>query len=283
MGKPNSLLAFLLALSAFLGQAYGQLPIAVLDLEGKGISKIEASVLTDKLRTELHNTQHFAVIERAKMEEVLKEQGFQQTGCTSSECVVEAGQLIGVERMVAGSVGKVGSMFLVTIRMIDVQLGKIDKIVEEKITGKIEDVLEFGITNVARKMAGLAPTKVFRHVTANPIQEKKPDRELKIMVNGEYRGSKTWGIVVTLFVDVIGLKSGKKFESKNIAIKKKRHEFVVKGIGQEELEIVAWCRRSNEVYDTHKETKKAKMIFPATGAEAVLITVKKKDLRIQRF
>ena len=82
--------------------------IAVLELDGKGISSIEASVMGDKLRSELIATGKFQVIERGQMEEILKEQGFQQTGCTSSECAVQAGQLIGVNKLVAGSVGKVG-------------------------------------------------------------------------------------------------------------------------------------------------------------------------------
>ena len=43
------------------------------------------------------------------MEDILKEQGFQQTGCTSDECVVEVGKIIGVQQMVGGSISKVGN------------------------------------------------------------------------------------------------------------------------------------------------------------------------------
>jgi len=71
--------------------AVKKINIAVLDLEGKGISSIEASVLGDKLRNELILTEKFDVIERGQMQSILKEQGFQQTGCTSSECAIEAG------------------------------------------------------------------------------------------------------------------------------------------------------------------------------------------------
>ncbi|NIV04449.1 hypothetical protein GWN26_14740 [Candidatus Saccharibacteria bacterium] len=37
---------------------------------------------------ELFNTGKFRVLERAKMKEILKEQGFQQTGCVSTAWVV---------------------------------------------------------------------------------------------------------------------------------------------------------------------------------------------------
>jgi len=34
------------------------------------------------------------------MEQILVEQGFQQSGCTTNECMVEVGKLIGVENIV---------------------------------------------------------------------------------------------------------------------------------------------------------------------------------------
>ena len=38
------------------------------------------------------------------MEQILVEQGFQQSGCTTNECMVEVGKLIGVEKIVSGSI-----------------------------------------------------------------------------------------------------------------------------------------------------------------------------------
>ncbi len=138
--------------------------VAVVDFEGRGISEGEAKTLSDKLRGELLATDSFAVIERSQMNEVLKEQGFQQTGCTSQECMVEIGQLIGVSKIMAGSVGKVGETFLISVRMVDVKTGRIEKGVEEEIEGKIDDVLRKGIRSVARKMAGLKAEKLSKPV-----------------------------------------------------------------------------------------------------------------------
>jgi hypothetical protein len=63
------------------------------------------------------------LVERGMMEEVLQEQGFQQTGCTSEECAVEVGQLLGVQNMIGGSIGRVGETFTIDVRMISVQSG----------------------------------------------------------------------------------------------------------------------------------------------------------------
>jgi TolB-like protein len=63
------------------------------------------------------------LVKRGMMEEVLQEQGFQQTGCTSEECAVEVGQLLGVQNMIGGSIGRVGDTFTIDARMISVQSG----------------------------------------------------------------------------------------------------------------------------------------------------------------
>jgi len=75
--------------------SHSQTTIAVIDFDARDISASEVATLTDRFRDELTKTNQYTVIERGKMEEVLREQGFQQSGCSSDECVVEVGQLIG--------------------------------------------------------------------------------------------------------------------------------------------------------------------------------------------
>jgi TolB-like protein len=146
-----------LVLSFLCFFSYAKTNIAVLDFEGRGITTEEALTLSDKLRGDLIKTDSFTVIERGQMNQILKEQGFQQAGCTSQECAVEMGQLIGVDRITAGSIGKVGKTFLVSLRMIDISTGKIIRNVDEEIKGEIDDVLGWGIKSVALKMAGADP------------------------------------------------------------------------------------------------------------------------------
>ena len=112
--------------------------LAILDLEGRGISAIEAASLTDRLRTALVRTGAVTVVERGQMERVLSEQDFQLTGCTSDECAVEVGQLLGVTAMVAGSIGKVGSTYSVDIRTIDVRSGRITHSMWRDYRGEID-------------------------------------------------------------------------------------------------------------------------------------------------
>jgi TolB-like protein len=97
--------------------------VAVIDFDASGISQLEATSLTNRFRTSVGDVGVMRLVERGMMEEVLQEQGFQQTGCTSEECAVEVGQLLGVQNMIGGSIGRVGDTFTIDVRMISVQSG----------------------------------------------------------------------------------------------------------------------------------------------------------------
>jgi len=126
--------------------------IAVLEFEGNNISSGEVRALTDRLRTELVGTGELTIIERGKMEEVLKEQSFQQTGCISSECAVEVGKLLGVEQIVSGNISKVGNYFSVTARVVSVTTGEIVRSTIYDYSGDIGGLLTQGMRKVAEEL-----------------------------------------------------------------------------------------------------------------------------------
>jgi curli biogenesis system outer membrane secretion channel CsgG len=131
-------------------------PIAVLEIKGSGISDAEASGLTDRLRAELFNTGKFEVLEREQMVDILQEQGFQQTGmCDDESCLVEVGQLTGVKYMVGGSVTRIGDLYSVSARIIDVGTGKIMRSATTDVKGNIEVVLKGTMQDMSRSLAGL--------------------------------------------------------------------------------------------------------------------------------
>lgn len=127
--------------------------VAVLDLESDVMSRSECLTLTNKLRSELIRTGLFKVMERNQMESILKEQGFQQTGCTSDACMVEVGQLIGVDQLVAGHLGKVGGVYLVTLRVIDVAHGAILFSADQEVEGDAGELVKSGLKRAAEKLA----------------------------------------------------------------------------------------------------------------------------------
>ncbi|MDD5674894.1 MAG: CsgG/HfaB family protein, partial [Chitinivibrionales bacterium] len=107
-----------------------------------GVTDGEIELLTDRLRAELFNTGAVNVMEREQMQAILKEQGFQQSGaCSDEACLVEMGQMLGVQKMVSGSLGKLGNLFMVNLRVIDIATGQIVKVVSKDIKGNIEDIV----------------------------------------------------------------------------------------------------------------------------------------------
>ena len=139
----NIHLSILIILLTYLSiNAQDKISIAVLALQGNGISTSEAGVLTDELRSVLVQTGKYNVLERSNMESILNEQGFQLSGCTSTECAVEAGKLLGVQKMVGGSVGKLGTLYNISIRIFDVHTGRIEKTESKRHEGSIEQLLD---------------------------------------------------------------------------------------------------------------------------------------------
>ncbi|MBT4372796.1 MAG: PEGA domain-containing protein [Candidatus Marinimicrobia bacterium] len=132
--------------------------IAVVDFDGKGVSVIEASALTDRFASELFNLGVYRLIERERVGEILEEQGFQQSGCTTAECAVEVGQLLGTEKIITGSISKVGNVFSVSSRIISVESGEIYKMSNYDYQGDIGQLLMTGMRIAVNKLiSGKAP------------------------------------------------------------------------------------------------------------------------------
>jgi len=87
------------------------------------------------------------------MEDILAEQSLQLSGCTSTECAVEVGKVLGVTEMVAGSVGHIGSVFTVNLRLIDVETGAVVAAESVDCTCPIDQVLTSSLHDAARKLA----------------------------------------------------------------------------------------------------------------------------------
>ena len=147
------LINLIILLSVLVSIIFSQKTIAVLDFDANDVSKSNVRALSDRLREELFRTKKYRVLERGLMEEIMKEQKFQLSGCVSTECIVEVGQLTGVQKMVGGSVSKVGSVYSVSSRIIDVETGEISNMSSYDHTGDMGELLIQGMRFVAIELA----------------------------------------------------------------------------------------------------------------------------------
>jgi len=133
----------------------GEIPmIAVMPLSGVGVDATSSLVATDALSDELLKTGSVRVMERSQMENILKEQGFQQSGaCDGSECAVQVGKLLSVAKIVVGTFGKIGDSYSLSIRLVDVQTGEVLRSVHRMQRGAIDQVVVDVLPGMAAELA----------------------------------------------------------------------------------------------------------------------------------
>ena len=132
--------AMLISVSASYAQK-----IAVLDFKaGVGISQTDVDGLSSTFVT-YFSPRGYQLVERAQINQVIQEQGFQQTSLTESQ-MVRLGQIMNLSKIVVGDVNIVGGSPNLDVRVIDVQSGEV--------TGR--DGATFAWTNYRATMQQLA-------------------------------------------------------------------------------------------------------------------------------
>ncbi len=150
-------LLVILMISSISAQETNRRNLAVYEFEPRGVSTVEAQVISDRIRIEIGKLGVYNIIERGLMEEVINEQAFQLTGfCTEASCLVEVGRLLAVHYIVGGSVSKIGNLFTIDARIINVETGEIENSVIEDYNGPIENLLVQTTKIVAAKLSGKA-------------------------------------------------------------------------------------------------------------------------------
>ena len=142
---------FFIMLSSVFGAKY----LAVIALEPESISKSEARILTQRLTSKMIELSEYTVVERASIDKILKEQKFQHSGCTDSECAVEIGQLLNADITVIGTVSKFGDTYTIDSRIINVGNGEALGSASFTHTGNIDQLVKDGIESVARELLGV--------------------------------------------------------------------------------------------------------------------------------
>lgn len=158
--------------------AQGKERIAVLDLEGAGTTDAERQAVTARLRVVLLKTGRFTLVERSRMQALLNEQAPDATGCISPQCALELAQHLGVSRIVAGKVAKLGpAAWQVFAVMIDVQTGRTLHTASVRFEGSLQGLLEQRIPALGAALAADPPPAAGR---AEQTHGALPERVLNI-------------------------------------------------------------------------------------------------------
>jgi TolB-like protein len=182
----NSLIITILAFSSItLAQTPNEkINLAVLNLDAIGVTVNTSQVLTNVIRKQLKETQVYRLVDRNRMTEILEEQGFQQSGCISSECAVEVGKLLGVQKMITGTISKLGELYVIDLQLIDVATGEIEYIDSEQYVGNIE-----GLLDPVRDLANRITTGIKDAIRETTIYVTSVPIGAKVYINSDFVGN----------------------------------------------------------------------------------------------
>ena len=147
----SAMIALALAAGAYAGPE--KMSIAVLELDASGVAGSEARALTDRLRDGLFTTGKFDVMGRETMDTLLNKRKPAAVGADSMKSVIEIGRTISVNGMVSGSIGRLGSNYLLNVRLVDVETGMILAAAAEECRCPLED-LPAAMDKVAQRLCG---------------------------------------------------------------------------------------------------------------------------------
>lgn len=124
-------------------------------MQAVGATKAQASALTDRLREELLKTGKYTLVDRSQMSAILNEQALQQSGCTSTECAVQVGQVLGVRKIVTSKVIQAeAGIWLLSAQLIDVETAQTLNAVSVQYKGGYFPLLSEGIGKLVAKLTG---------------------------------------------------------------------------------------------------------------------------------
>lgn len=133
--------------------------LAVMDLEGQGLPADQAHVpkaLTDALAAAVADASGCDVVTRQDIASMIDFEAEKAAcgGAVSDSCLAEIGNALGVERMVAGSIARVGTSTTVAARLMNLKLGKVEARAEQ--TTSDDAVLRTAAQNVGKQLFGKA-------------------------------------------------------------------------------------------------------------------------------
>ena len=164
-------LLFLSIPSIAFSQGPRKITIAVLEFEGNGVPDQTMQDVSARFATEYaaFKGSKFIIIDRSQMRTTLQEQGMRVYGCSTFKCGLEAGNALGADYVVTGTLTKNGSVYGLKSQLIDIKSARtISRANYDNIVG---DILTVMSKEVKKAAAYLASAKVESEVVQKEVVE----------------------------------------------------------------------------------------------------------------
>ena len=135
----------------------GGIKLAVFDLAPSGDIKTDLTSLTEVLIAEIDKLDKYSIISQSEIKAMVGfEQEKQLLGCQDdTSCLAEIGGALGVDRLITGSVGKLGNTIIVSIKLINTKNVTTEGRVYESFKGN-ESLLVDTLKRLVPRLFGIA-------------------------------------------------------------------------------------------------------------------------------
>lgn len=156
----KKMIGFLIMLFSAAG-LWAQIPqgtkVAVMDFTLTSTNEsIDSRLITEMFQSALVNQKYFTVVERSQLEKIVGEQKLELSGLTESEQATKLGALLGAQKFFGGSISKMGSRYILIIKVIDTKTGAIESS-EQVLLADLDsllDVLPVMAERITKKLNG---------------------------------------------------------------------------------------------------------------------------------
>ncbi len=114
-----------------------KIPIAVMEFSSKGgVEQAQMDALGDMLATELRGRGRYRVIGKHDISTMLRlEEQKSMLGCDELGCISEIGGALGVRWVVVGNISRFGALYLLNLKLMDVERVEVARSVAHKVGG----------------------------------------------------------------------------------------------------------------------------------------------------
>ena len=138
-----------------LGSAFAQDRVAVIPFDGAGGLQVRKAI-ADEISAGLARYSQFVVLERTRILDVLSEHDLADRGYVAPEEAIEAGKLLGAEKVILGTITDFRdrglSIISVTARVVDVERGTVQDGVSVTVSGRKGAVIQEAAALIVKKI-----------------------------------------------------------------------------------------------------------------------------------
>lgn len=159
--------------------------IVFLGFQSEDIPASGLAILSELVRREISIAPGFALVERADLDALLREQELSLSDAFDPKGAVRIGRLTGAQSLMVGRIGILGTLYIISLRIVDVETGTVERAMTEEFMGNLEDI---------RKPVRVAAQKILR-IPGIEVQQGeyiRVDTEppgVAVYVNGLFEGN----------------------------------------------------------------------------------------------